>query len=495
MLRIPKRTLSLMLWLFITTALCHVMSYPHVWAETRQTGSKSSLSCPWYPSITKYAIALYGINATERDGDITILAAQLVIKGKAVLTWQTDLSTGGDYEVVLAYSAHQPGAQVEVVSGKSKITDTLHKTEGVYSETGQWYLNNFERKLLKGTLCLSQGFNTVSFYLTVPSSDSKMVFYALELNPLREKDKIIAEIRKARQMRPNMDWFAQAGYGVMFHWTSQCVPRRGKPKSYQDAVASFDVDSFVEMVKETGAAYVIFTANHADPHFPAPLQSWEKIHPGWTTPRDLVAELADKLNAQDIKLILYFATHVYGKFEQVDSAEFVEINHKLISEVGARYGEKVAGYWFDGWYQCYERHPHFPFESFYQACKVGYPERLIALNSWLYPIVSEWQDYWAGEIYSLGVPPLQRIIRTGPAKGLQYHALLAMNGSWVHTQRDQEIAPPVLNEELLIKFIKACKDKGPVTINLCIYQDGTIGEKALSLMRQVKRRVRLNHGD
>ena len=228
--------------------------------------------------MTKYTIPLYGINTTERDGDITILAAQLVIRGEAVLTWQTDLSTGGDYEVVLAYSAHQPDAQVEVVSGESEITDTLHKTEGVYSETGQWYLNNFERKLLEGTLHLSQGFNTVSFHLSVPPSDSEIVFYALELNPLGEKDKIIAEIRKARQMRPNMDWFAQAGYGVMFHWTSQCVPRQGEPKSYQDAVASFDVDSFVEMVKETGAAYVVFTANHADPHFPAPLQSCNILH-------------------------------------------------------------------------------------------------------------------------------------------------------------------------------------------------------------------------
>lgn len=495
MLRIPKRALSLMLRLFITTALCHVMLYSHVWAETREAGSKSSLYSPWYPAITKYAIPLYGINTTKKIGDISTLAAQLVIKGKAVLTWQTDLSTDGDYEVVLAYSAHQSGAQVKVVSGESEITDTLHRTEGVYSETGQWYLNNFERKLLNGTLRLSQGFNTVSFHLSVPPPDSEMVFYALELNPLGEKDKIIAEIREARQKRPNMDWFAQAGYGVMFHWTSQCVSRQGEPESYQDAVASFGVDSFVEMVKETGAAYVIFTANHADPHFPAPLQSWEEIHPGWTTQRDLVAELADKLNAQDIKLMLYFATHVYGKFEEVDSPEFFKINHKLISEVGARYGEKVAGYWFDGWYQCYERHPHFPFESFYQACKIGHPERLVALNSWLYPIVSEWQDYWAAEIYSLGVPPLQRIIKTGPAKGLQYHALLSMNGNWIHTQRDREIAPPVLNKGSLIEFIKACKDKGPVTINLCIYQDGTIGEKALSVMREVRRHVRLSHGD
>jgi len=61
------------------------------------------------------------------------------------------------------------------------------------------------------------------------------------------------------------------------------------------------------MVRATGAGYVIFTVNHADPHCPAPIRSWEKYHSGWTTKRDLIGEIADALQARGIRLMLYFA--------------------------------------------------------------------------------------------------------------------------------------------------------------------------------------------
>ena len=69
----------------------------------------------------------------------------------------------------------------------------------------------------------------------------------------------------------------------------------------------------------------------------------------------------------------------------------------ILKEFGERYGEKIAGYWFVGFYQCFENFPDFSFRDFYEMCKAGNSKRIIAVNSWIYPSVTEWQDYWAGE--------------------------------------------------------------------------------------------------
>jgi len=443
-----------------------------------------------FPTITKYTIPLYGIRAEQKAGKMQTLAGQLVIKGKGKITWQTDIPSEGDYEVTIGYSVNYSGGQAMVSSNSTQVTDSLPITSGVYSETGQWYMNNFERRKLNGMLNLSKGINSISLSIDPPSYDSTVVLFTLELNRLMDKKNILEEVGRARQSRLDTDWFAKAGYGAMFHWTSRCIPQEGEPKSYHQAVDDFDVKAFVDMVEQIGASYIIFTANHADPHFPAPLTNWEKTHPGWTTKRDLIMELADGLNERDIKLFLYFATHVYAKFEEVDEKEFTEINHRLIAEVGSRYKNKVAGYWFDGWYQCYERHRNFDFEKFYQNCKTGNPERHVTLNSWLYPIVSEWQDYWAGEIYSLGVPPSASIIKKGPARGLQYHALLALERGWVLTDKNKDLITPQFEIDALINFIKSCRNKGPVTLNLKIYQDGSIPEESWAVMQKVKQAIR-----
>ena len=126
---------SMFRW-FMAIALCHLMLPFYVWTADSESGSEVRSPASFYPAMTRYAIPLYGINAKQQQGRIKTLAAQLVLKGEAVLTWQTNLSAAGDYEVVLDYSTHQPSIQVEVISDESKVTDTLHRTKGVYTATG-----------------------------------------------------------------------------------------------------------------------------------------------------------------------------------------------------------------------------------------------------------------------------------------------------------------------------------------------------------------------
>ena len=114
----------------------------------------------------------------------------------------------------------------------------------------------------------------------------------------------------------------------------------------------------------------------------------------------------------------------------------------------------------------------------------------MALNTWLYPINSEWQDYWAGEIYSPGTTPSSPIIKYGPGKGLQFQGLIALQGDWAHTPLNTKVHPVRLKADDLINYISACSGKGPVTINIEIYQDGTIGEEALTVMEKIKQAIK-----
>ncbi|HTF27844.1 MAG TPA: hypothetical protein VK625_03315, partial [Flavitalea sp.] len=112
-----------------------------------------------------------------------------------------------------------------------------------------------------------------------------------------------------------------------------------------------------------------------------------------------------------------------------------------------------------------------------------------ALNSWLYPVVTQWQDYWAGEVYTPSAVPDATIINEGPGKGLPFHSLVVMENDWVHEKVNEKIPSPRLKAEQLTEYISSCKGKGPVTINLGIYQDGTIGEEALAEMEKIKKTV------
>jgi hypothetical protein len=166
---------------------------------------------------------------------------------------------------------------------------------------------------------------------------------------------------------------------------------------------------------------------------------------------------------------------------------------EVVTEFGERYKEKVAGYWFDCCYQAREKYPDFSFRDFFKACKAGNPNRIVALNSWIYPNVSEWQEYWAGETASPVEPPVNGSNPRGPGQGLRYQSLLIMEPYWV--QQKVEMPAPRFDAQRLGDYISQCMDNGgAVTINLGIYQDGSVDPKAVEVLKSVRRRIRKTAG-
>jgi len=433
---------------------------------------------------------LYGGQASRIEGDLKKQGGDnFSWTGNGTLTWDIQVQRSGEYAAGLCHAADPAalGQELRIIAGDSHLAYKLKATKGVFPDHMA-----YEIMPLEGTLQLPAGNHSITLRVSNAPRDKRLLaFRSLELTPLAANQSIKNERQEARRSRASSEWLPKAGYGLMFHWTSQSIGKDGTSKPFSQAVVDFPLEQVVEMVETTGAGYVLFTIGHAEPYCPAPLKAWERHHPGKTTKRDLIAEMADALAAKGIKLMCYFPTHVVGKYPKASSKDFTRITTDVLKEFGERYGAKVVGYWFDGFYQCYEKYPDFSFREFFKVCKAGNPNRIIALNSWIYPNVTEWQEYWAGETASPVELPVEGTNLRGPGEGLRYQSLLIMEPYWV--QEKVEMPEPRFTAQVLGDYISRCmKNGGAVTINLGMYQDGSVDPRAVNVLKEVRKRIRNN---
>jgi hypothetical protein len=471
-----------------------------------QTGAGSKVLDSGAPSPTTIPVSstavtrLYGPNpftpykkAISLEGNVkngTVWATHATAwTGAGGVTWQLE-SAGGEYGLQVCYSSALESVLMQVSGADSSFTASLRPTSGDFRD-GDFPDHNYERVDTGKTIRLKRGINTLKFgtdATNIPAGSFQI--RSVELTPVKARKRLAADAARARASRASTDWMVEAVYGLFFHWTSRNAPREGPRRPYKDAVRDFNVEAFADMVAETGAGWVIFTANHADPHCPAPIRAWEKLFPDQTTERDLIGEIADALNKRHVRLMLYFASHILGRMGKVDSQQYLAAHKAVLTEVGERYGNRIAGYWFDGWYQTMETYPDLSPAQLYDSVKAGNPERLAAYNFWLFPVESDWQDYWAGEGSALR-PPLGRHIERGAGRGLQLHSAWMLDAPWVHSTLNTEMEPPRFEDEQLIDYVKACAaKKGTVTFNLGIFQDGNIGPATLKQMQALRKVIR-----
>ena len=153
------------------------------------------------------------------------------------------------------------------------------------------------------------------------------------------------------------------------------VDAKGQKPSIDELVDRFDARQIAKDAADFGVEYVIFTAWHfrTCTLYPSAVnKKWrdDKRNPSIKdskstktySERDLIDQLSTELSQQNIDLHLYVHPvdgHDYSKEDQQltgwdrcdnDHEIWNQYQNELFDELGQRYGQRIKGYWFDGFF-------------------------------------------------------------------------------------------------------------------------------------------------
>lgn len=419
--------------------------------------------------------------------------------------WEVISPEAARYTAELLVSG-EPGTVVEIAGPKDKVSVTI-------PDGNDHWGNHWNRLPATGTLTLPAGRSAIQVSSRRPrgrstSSMKSMALLSLELVDTRKAKKLQARIRS---FRSSTKWFADAGYGVFLQWGEWGYPQHGPKKPWPKMIDDFDVERFADTMQEIGAGYVIWSATWRTHYFPAPIQAIDRVLPGRTSKRDLIAELISALGRRGIKLMLYYhcgrgdpewqaknwSAEADAQNWQVDPT-FRRHWGEIITEVGLRYGKGLAG-WLDD-----EGDYPKPYEQIGRQLKAGNPDRIISINDWVRPRLTEFQDYQFGESFTglnngAGVrypagPPRggDGVYKEGPHKGLQAHGCFILDGpDWGVFQPETVIRPPRFTEEQLVSLSEEARARS-IVLSFCLlmYEDGSFSPRSLDAMRLVRKSMR-----
>jgi hypothetical protein len=295
---------------------------------------------------------------------------------------------------------------------------------------------------------------------------------------------------KAELSNPNTDWFSQAKYGVFIHFLPS-------GKAGLEKVGQFGTEALARQLEEVGAGYLVLTLGQNSGYFNSPNATYD-TRTGYASgercaTRDLPLDLYKKLQPKGIRLLLYLPCQVpnqdaraqkafglpQGAQDQAIDLAFADKWSEVIQEWSDRYGDKVAGWWFDGGYE----HIHFNdaiANRYAAAVRHGNPKAIVTFNPGVK--VVRWtkaEDYTAGELNEpLGVVPAERWLQ-----GSQWHALTYIGENW--GRRNTRFS-----DNQWVEWARQVTAKGGVlTLDMGPNHDpaeGPVGQLAEAQVKQVK---------
>ena len=437
----------------------------------------------------RWAVALIGALATGATGVVSITSAA-VGDPQPPVELGTGASSNALVPLMAASGERGPGTNVSQtgndpkhfwVDGFDRTTDTVTWTVHVPTRTdyhARLLVNGTEgrafelasaddRVVFEASL---NGWDVVDVSaLSVPAGDSQLVLRPLadgpaasiksvELFPAKHWNRLqerVARFKAAAE--PTRDRFARSGWGLMFQYGPWSYPPTGPNPAMEDHVNGFDVNEFGDMVEDTGASYVIWSVSWWTYQLAAPSSAVDAIvgNQDRTAQRDLIGQIATDLKARGIMFFLYYHTgqdsHLgYNstdfwsaqqwpdEFDQTGSGDrslFFANWKAIIAELGERYGRKLDGWFFDDGLVYYPA----DFEELGAAARAGNRQRLVSINPWVQPRLTDFQDVSFGESCVTGAPiGGNGMIPDGQQKGLLEHCMSRMEQDWgVHDPNTQ----------------------------------------------------------
>jgi hypothetical protein len=296
-------------------------------------------------------------------------------------------------------------------------------------------------------------------------------------------------------------------YGLFIHYlnnNANPVHPGGIDNGVWDAtVNSFQIDRFVADVKRTAAAYVIFTVGQTAENFASPNSVLEQAAAtaykrpdlnragAFTSQRDLIGELASRLEAEGIAFYPYLPASSWYDFANGTGW----VTPKIVVEYARRWGSTVDGWWFDGCYPSLSglfKTPALAKQSadaLIAAAKQGNPNAVVFCNSesgsWL--IHSENQGAIGGEEdFFHRLPEGQLLFNARP---IRWHVASFLGSNW--GAPDLSRFRQFNSDTYLPRYIKRASDLGgAVSLDLAVTADGALIPEQLEVMDAVKAHVR-----
>jgi hypothetical protein len=422
--------------------------------------------------------------------------------------WTVYAPQRGAYQVTLLVAA-KGGSRIVVDSGVDSI-------EAVVPEGDDYWGENWQRFSLPRSLIVDGGETKVQVTrlglsgMPGQKHAKGAALLGMELLPAGQ---VAAHVAKVKGQRADVSWMGAATYGLMLQWGEWSVPRQGNKAVWPAQIDAFDVNRFADMAMRAGAGYVIWSATWRSHYFPAPIKAIDEILPGRTCRRDLIMELAHALRARGIRLILYYNGITDDKewqdrigFVRNDTGEMASTRYeenwlKIVTEVGLRYGDLLAGWMIDE--AIYPR----DFDHMSTALKSGHRSRLVSINAWIRCRLTDYQDFYLGEGVDLRKPPEQQAqylatidpstgrFARGPQAGLQAHGCFLLDTQstltdWAIWQPNAAITEPLISEDDIRQMARvAVTHKHALSFNIMMYEDGGVSALALSRLELMKQCV------
>lgn len=418
------------------------------------------------------------------------------IDSSEYVEWTVQNNVSEDYHVTtLLNSSSNQSFNLEVV-GHGTLTFT--KTEGGWE------------RLEAGVISIPAGIQTLRLTRTTNNGDINLKSLELIKNADRS-----AYLTRVNSFKSDASNFSDYKYGLMFQSGAWGYPQTGAPKSINGQADDFNVSNFVNMVKSTGAEYVIWSATWWTYELNAPITAVDNIlgHSNRTSTRDLIGDIANALDAENIGFFLYYHSgqdsHLgYGSTDwwqqQSWPSEFVGTGTgdrtrffnnwiSVMSDIGNRYGNKLDGWFFDDGLVYYPA----PFESLGAAAKAGNPDRLIAYNPWIVAHYTDFEDLSFGEECKAEGGPVggTGLLTSTGDKGTYGHCMPRMENDWGIRYANQPIGSPNYSVTSAYNTVMDhTSRKIPTSFNLMMYENGAVSQSSLDVLTGLKEMLSNSNG-
>ena len=269
--------------------------------------------------------------------------------------------------------------------------------------------------------------------------------------------------------------------------------------------------SFVNMIKSTGAHYVIWSATWWEYKISAPISAVDDIvgNGNRTSSRDLIGDVASALADEGIDFHLYYHTgqdsHLgYGSTDWWQAQEwpgsfsgtgldnrdvFFDNWRDVITEMGNRYGTLLKGWFFDDGRMYYPAE----LEENAIAARAGNPSRLISYNNAGASKISEFADVAFGEPSpsssrepchddDIDIGGDGTVVR-GPEKGLSGHCMYKLDDGWGVFAPDNTTSTNFSVSQAYSTVQSNFERGAPTSFDIMMWEDGTVWAPTLAVLQ------------